>query len=152
MGQLPLKIPAPSSGRQGTRKRAAKSVLDSSTLIRRALGEEPGSAHLAIKGNAHDFGYYYSVVCYFDDLDEEAYAYRCEDEAPSRWDHVVSANHLARVCDSCREAAYDEGIPDRETQELMMVELGGEMADHLCLHVEPPNDPPPCLCGCRRRR
>ncbi len=127
IGPTPAEEPCAQLGTPGYEQKAREECSRFIDLIRRALGEEPGSAHLSIKGNAHDFGYYYSVVCYFDDRDEEAanYAYRCEDEAPSRWDHVVSANQPARVCDSCREAAYDEGIPDRETQELVMVPRNG---------------------------
>ena len=57
-------------------------------VIRKKLGPEPEGAHLGIKGNPHDFGTYYEVVCYFDPEDEEAtkYAYRCESDAPSTWD------------------------------------------------------------------
>lgn len=40
-------------------------------VIRKKLGDEVGSARLAIKGNPHDFGTYYEVVCYFDSEDEE---------------------------------------------------------------------------------
>ncbi|MFH1141963.1 MAG: hypothetical protein V1724_09980 [Chloroflexota bacterium] len=56
-------------------------------LIRKKLGPEPPGAHLGIKGNPHDFGTYYEVVCYYDDGDEEAaeYAYRCESDAPRTW-------------------------------------------------------------------
>lgn len=60
------------------------------TAIRRKLGEEVGSARLAIKGNPHDFGTYYEVVCYYDDNDEEGmnYAFKCESDAPSTWAEV----------------------------------------------------------------
>ena len=56
-------------------------------LIRKKLGEEPPGARLAVKSNPHDFGTYYSVVCHFEDNDEEArrYAYLCESDAPSTW-------------------------------------------------------------------
>ena len=56
-------------------------------LIRKELGPEPPGAQLRIKSNAHDFGSYLDVVCYFDDQDEEAtdYAYRCEADAPQTW-------------------------------------------------------------------
>jgi len=57
-------------------------------LVRKVMGKEPDGAYLSVKGFPHDFGTYYEVVCYFDDEDEEArkYAYRCESEAPSRWE------------------------------------------------------------------
>lgn len=56
-------------------------------LVRKKLGPEPPGARLAIKSNPHDFGTYYNVVCYFDDLDDEAraYAFRCESDAPRTW-------------------------------------------------------------------
>ncbi len=57
-------------------------------LIRKKLGPEPEGARLALKGSPHDFGTYYEVVCYYEDTNEEAtkYAYRCESEAPAKWD------------------------------------------------------------------
>ena len=57
-------------------------------LIRKKLGLEPEGARLALKGSPHDFGTYYEVVCYYEDTNEEAtkYAYRCESEAPAKWD------------------------------------------------------------------
>jgi hypothetical protein len=63
-------------------------------LIRRVLGPEPGSARLAIKTFDHDYGPYVEVVCYFDDQDEAAveYAFKCESEAPSKWDSQSRAS------------------------------------------------------------
>ena len=57
-------------------------------LIRKHLGPEPEGAQLGVKSNPHDFGTYYSAVCYFEDENEEArkYAFRCEAETPARWD------------------------------------------------------------------
>ena len=56
-------------------------------LIRQVLGPEPEGAQLSVKSNPHDFATYYSVVCYFEDNDEEAsqYALLCESEAPRTW-------------------------------------------------------------------
>ncbi len=54
-------------------------------LIRKTCGDEPMGARLAIMSNPHDFGSYYSVVCYYDDLGAKEYAGRCEDEAPTEW-------------------------------------------------------------------
>jgi len=107
-------------------------------LIRRTLGEEPGSAHLAIKSNPHDFGTYYEVVCYFDDNDEEGmkYAFRCEAEAPVRWDDqpappeppsflglpifagsTTAKNINIRQCDFCKLAGKDvKPVVDGRTQ------------------------------------
>lgn len=55
--------------------------------IRKVVGTEPPGASLAVRGNPHDFGTYYEVVCYYDDGDLPAmeYAYRCEAEAPEYW-------------------------------------------------------------------
>lgn len=56
-------------------------------LIRSVVGPEPEGARLIIKSNPHDFGTYYEVAVKFDSDDEDAsaYAYRCEEEAPTRW-------------------------------------------------------------------
>ena len=55
--------------------------------IRHVLGEEPVGARLTISSNAHEFGNYYEVVCWYeDDLEETfTYALRCESEAPATW-------------------------------------------------------------------
>ena len=56
--------------------------------LRRALGEEPEGASLAVKSNSHDFGVYREVACYFADNSQEAvdYAFRAEEQAPAEWD------------------------------------------------------------------
>lgn len=56
-------------------------------LIKKKLGPEPEGAYLSIKGNPHEFGTYYEIVCYYDDQNEEAvkYAFRCEAESPRTW-------------------------------------------------------------------
>ena len=56
-------------------------------LIRKKLGDEPPGAYLKVKANPHEFGTYLEVVCYFEDIYEEAvhYAYLCESEAPRTW-------------------------------------------------------------------
>lgn len=55
--------------------------------IRQTLGPEPEGAQLRVKGNQHDFGTYYEVVCYYDTDSEEAmdYAFRCESDSPANW-------------------------------------------------------------------
>ncbi len=202
-------------------------------LIRKTLGEEPGSAHLTIKSNPHGFGTYFSTVCYYDDTDEEAarYAARCEDEAPTRWGKTAppapavlemegegvflgkpvysgkstvvkeatcnfcqepaivdgrttmgawgdmcgehykvygvgigvgygqrfinkpepapsNGQRPTRYCDSCRDAAEEEGAPDDdESIGMILAELGGDIADHDCDDYETGG----CLCVCRRR-
>jgi hypothetical protein len=59
--------------------------------LRKTVGEEPPGARLAIRTNPHDFGTYLSVVCYFDDNDEESYEYalRCEGDGPAKWPEGV---------------------------------------------------------------
>lgn len=54
----------------------------------RTFGIPPGSAHLSIKSNQHDFGNYSEVVCRFDSDDEESveYAFKCESDGPEFWD------------------------------------------------------------------
>jgi hypothetical protein len=58
--------------------------------LRKAHGQEPEGARLAIKSQPHDFGSYLEVVCYFDPENEAAadYAYRCEGEGPATWDEA----------------------------------------------------------------
>jgi hypothetical protein len=104
-------------------------------LLRRTFGEEPEGAQLMIKSNPHDFGAYYEVVCYYEEGNEEA---------PTRWDQpstpILSARDgQGRVCDSCLTAAYDMGLPDRESQITIMVEMGADVEDHLCDQVEDPD-------------
>ncbi len=144
-------------------------------LIRKTLGEVPPGAHLAVKSNPHDFGTYYEVVCYYQDDDEEArkYAYRCESDAPAKWDTPPLAGGTpsengggdpsaegpqlqkrdpVRLCDSCLEAAAEMmGGEDRATQALVMTELGADLEDHLCDAVEAPDTVKSCACHCRRR-
>jgi len=57
-------------------------------LIRKVVGPEPFGARLVMQANHHDFGTYYEVICKYDEDNEEAtqYAFRCEDEAPTRWE------------------------------------------------------------------
>jgi hypothetical protein len=61
------------------------------SLLRRTLGPEPDGARLSIRSNAHDFGTYLSVVCYFaaDSGPALDYALRCESEGPEEWDDVA---------------------------------------------------------------
>lgn len=128
-------------------------------LIRKKLGPEPAGARLTVKAFPHDFGTYHEVVCYYDDNREEAikYASRCESEAPCRWEEkpkdatpVQLKDRLtAPVCDSCTNAAHDEGAGD--IAELLMLEVGAEMADHLC-DEEETGGQIVCGCACRNWR
>jgi hypothetical protein len=120
-------------------------------LIRHVVGPEPEGARLTVKSNPHDFGTYYEVVCYYDTENEEArkYAYRCERDAPTRWEPAPAVSPPDQVCDSCLATAAEQGVPDRETQAMLMMEMGGEVEDHRCDAVEVPGTP--CRCGCRSR-
>ena len=53
------------------------------------------------------------------------------------------------ICDTCTDAALDEGVPDDEVS-LVMRELGGDLADHLCDQIESDGDIR-CSCGCHPR-
>lgn len=57
-------------------------------LLRKTIGPEPAGARLLIRSFAHDFGQYREVVCLYDDEqpDAVAYALRCVNEAPTRWE------------------------------------------------------------------
>ena len=57
-------------------------------LIRKKLGPEPAGAMLTTRWNDHDFGSYLEVVCKYDRYLDAAidYAFRCEAEAPTRWE------------------------------------------------------------------
>lgn len=87
IGSEPCLEPSPQVGQDDYAAEAQKSCHRFIRTIRKALGEEPEGARLAVKANPHDFGTYYEVVCHFDDADEEAtrYAFKCEAEAPEEW-------------------------------------------------------------------
>ena len=88
IGSVPASEDCAQLGTEDCRSKARAECNRFIELLRRTIGEEPEGASLAIKNNSHDFGSYLSVVCYFDDENEEAcrYAYRCESEAPQEWD------------------------------------------------------------------
>lgn len=60
------------------------------TALRRKLGPEPEGAELFVKGNRHDFGTYYEVVCKYDPDNEVSanYAFACESDGPQTWEEV----------------------------------------------------------------
>ena len=68
--------------------------------LRRQFGTEPILSRLSIKTFPHDFGSYQEVVCYYDDVDEEAknYAFRLESETPEYWDEEAK-KELKEVSD-----------------------------------------------------
>jgi len=54
---------------------------------------------------------------------------------------------MATICDSCYDAAYDEGMPDGEEFEILSA-IGGEISDHLCDEIESDGDIE-CRCSCK---
>ena len=56
------------------------------------------------------------------------------------------------ICDMCRDALYDFMPSTADTDDamivLMLVEMGSEIADHLCEKREYGS---PCECGCNHR-
>lgn len=65
--------------------------------LKRQFGEPPEGAHLRVKSNPHDFGSYREVVCKTEVDDEAAmaYAYRCQENLPARWDDEARAELAA---------------------------------------------------------
>lgn len=126
-------------------------------VMRKIMGEEPPGAKLAIMSNPHDFGTYLDVVCYFDDQNEAAvdYAARCELEVPEYWptEEAPPEEQVKpkpdRVCDSCSMLAYGQGLEDDASQQLLMMELGADVEDHICDAVD--DQSITCACGCRSR-
>ena len=175
IGSTPALEDCAQVGSENYERRAREECNRFIALIRKTLGEEPEGARLAVKSNPHDFGTYYEVVCYYEDTNDEArkYAMRCEDEAPEKWGPpeglpeaspplvkgggeapapATQKREIVRVCDSCLEAAAGMmGGEDRETQALVMIEMGADVEDHLCDLVETPGVVKSCACACRRR-
>ena len=54
------------------------------------------------------------------------------------------------ICDSCFMAAEDEGVPEGE-EEMVMMSMGGELADHLCDQIES-DGAIKCACSCHPRK
>lgn len=72
----------------------ARAHRECRALIRqfhRLCGAPPLGIRFRIMANPHDFGVYYSVAIHFDPNDSEAVAYacRCDDAAPARWDEAA---------------------------------------------------------------
>lgn len=60
-------------------------------LLRGRLGPEPDGAWLAVRHLPHRMGETIEVVCYYDPKvsGAEEYAWRCSEEAPTRWEEEV---------------------------------------------------------------
>lgn len=87
IGSSPAEEECAQVGSPGYVERAMDECRRFRALIRARCGVEPRGAYLAIVGHAHDFGTYYEVVCQYDDDCPDAvnYAFRVENEAPTRW-------------------------------------------------------------------
>lgn len=74
-------------GSDNYNRRAREECRRFAAAIRATLGEEPDGAELSVEGFPHDFGTYFETVCLYDIGNEEAeaYAFRCESDAPSEW-------------------------------------------------------------------
>ena len=157
IGSAPAEEDCAQVGDEGYETRARPECNRYIALLRKTFGPEPEGASLRVKSNSHDFGTYLSVVCNFDDTNQLAidYAYKCEGEAPATWgdpdaNDQPAATPVDRVCDSCLACAEEQGIPDVESQAMLMMELGSDVEDHLCDQVEDPRLGFQCRCGCRR--
>lgn len=53
------------------------------------------------------------------------------------------------VCETCQLAASEEGMAAPDEVELLCLELGGEIADHLCEEIELQGQQR-CGCGCHQ--
>jgi len=91
LGSAPPMEDCAQVGRDDYYERARKECRAYIGLLRRTFGDEPDGARLSIKSNAHDFGTYLSVVCYFDpDLAAAVdYALQCESVGPQEWDELA---------------------------------------------------------------
>jgi pyruvate dehydrogenase complex dehydrogenase (E1) component len=93
IGPSPTNEQCAQVGEDDYHERSVKECRAYVRQLRRALGEEPEGASLAVKSNSHDFGVYREVVCYYADNCHEAvdYAFRAEEQAPAEWDDEARA-------------------------------------------------------------
>lgn len=56
------------------------------------------------------------------------------------------------VCDHCLTAAYDMNARTLQEQQMVCIEIGNEIADHLCIVTEEPQLNIPCRCACKPAR
>ena len=64
-------------------------------------------------------------------------------------DVMKATTKANEVCDSCCDVAYDDGITGWDEQQMIMRELGSELADHLCDQRESDGEIR-CACLCIR--
>lgn len=53
------------------------------------------------------------------------------------------------VCDDCLTAAYDLGAMNLAEQQFICMELGADIADHICNAADEPDLEINCLCACQ---
>ena len=54
-------------------------------------------------------------------------------------------------CDDCLTAALDLGAETLYDQQMVCMEIGADIRDHLCIETEEPDLNIKCRCACRRR-
>jgi hypothetical protein len=88
VGCAPTEEDCAQVGREDYIDRARRECRAYINQLRRLFGDEPEGARLSVKSNPHDFGTYFSVVCYYDPDQPAAveYALRCEGQGPREWD------------------------------------------------------------------
>lgn len=93
IGSSPADESCASLGTDGYAPRVRRECQALIRQLIRTHGEPPPNAYFSVVGFPHDFGVYFEVVCFFDPADAEAmaYAYRCEDGLPKRWDAAAQA-------------------------------------------------------------
>ncbi len=104
LGSVPCKEAPARFGDTNFRLNAVRDCQAYIQAIRNYLGQEPDGAELECKAFDGDRGLYYEVVCSFhpENSDAEAYAQRCERQAPHTWAeggvraprHVVSGSRV----------------------------------------------------------
>lgn len=93
IGPVPTEENCAQAGTEGFGTQALKECRAYINQLRRVVGEEPDGAELRIKSNPHGFRTCYEVACYYEigNPEAEAYAFRCDEEAPSHWDSEARA-------------------------------------------------------------
>jgi hypothetical protein len=98
-------------GSDGYPARARRECRASIDLLRRALGDEPLGARLAIRPSPHDFGNHLSVVGYYEPENEEEadYAFRCESRGPPPWDNKARRRLAESIAWAAEVSTEDRG-------------------------------------------
>lgn len=62
---------------------------------------------------------------------------------------MVNINVTYLVCDNCLNVAYDLGAYTLSEQQIICMELGADIADHICVVIEDPELNETCACLCQ---